>query len=44
MEYEIEPMDRIYELVSELMEQGEDADEILDVAEEAIADWRAKNE
>lgn len=41
-ENEIDPMDRIYDLVTELCEADCDPREILDTARDAIREWRLK--
>jgi hypothetical protein len=38
--YETLPQDRLWYLVTELLEAGETPREILDTAKEAIGDWR----
>ena len=40
MSVEIEPMDRLADLVKELLEEGERASKIRETVEDAIVQWR----
>ncbi len=41
-ETEIDPMDRVYGLVTELLDGGSDPIEIKDTVEDAIREWRKR--